>query len=217
MIFSVGSLPNSQILSSKISPVTGLDASQLQSRFASFNRVAAMCELNVNRYLIQHYGQARRIPDSAFTKRGCRRKTSGRPLNWQRTSRFISRPQFRPRGIEPPSPLSSGARTMGTGDEIVSVLLGRTKCPTNSPLVRRSRPTSSPRSTGVFCNRYGIDALIRPTHLPVLCRLPMRRVDSCHHHLESRPRRTSGQQDQAKQNSLSRHTHLPWEHSEVAD
>jgi len=35
----------------------GLDASQRESRWASLNRVAAMCEVNVNSYLIQHYGQ----------------------------------------------------------------------------------------------------------------------------------------------------------------
>jgi len=108
----------------------GWDASQLQSRFASFNRVAAMCELNVNRYLIQHYGQGAEDSRLRFHEAWLQTQDIRKALELAKNLKI----HFEGRNsvhveLNRQARYQAARERWGTGDEIVSVLLGRTKCP----------------------------------------------------------------------------------------
>jgi hypothetical protein len=105
----------------------GWDASVAESRWASFNRVAAVCEVNVNRYLLRHYGQGAKDARLRFHEAWLQTHDIGKALEAAKTINI----QFEGRNsiyveLNRQARYEAARERWGTGDEIVSALLGRT-------------------------------------------------------------------------------------------
>lgn len=104
----------------------GWDASQAQSRFASFNRVAAVCEVNVNPYLLQHYGQGAEDSRLRFHEAWLQTQDIPKALELAKTMKV----EFKGRnGVEielgRQRRFADARERWSDGSEILSALLGR--------------------------------------------------------------------------------------------
>lgn len=105
----------------------GWDASQATSRFESFNRVAAVCEVNLNLYLLRHYGQGAEDARLRFHESWLQTQEVGKALEAAKTIKI----QFEGRNsiyteLNRQARYEAARERWGAGSEIVAALLGKT-------------------------------------------------------------------------------------------
>jgi hypothetical protein len=104
----------------------GWNSSQAASRFESFNRVAAVCEVNVNRYLLRHYGQGAEDARLRFHEAWLQTQDIGKALEAAKKIQI----QFKGRNsvcveLNRQARYEAARERWGAGSEIVAALLGK--------------------------------------------------------------------------------------------
>jgi hypothetical protein len=104
----------------------GWDVSVAESRWASFNRVAAVCEVNVNRYLLRHYGQGAEDARLRFHESWLQTQDIGKALEFAKTIKvqFVGRNAVSVE-LNRQARYEAARERWSAGSEIVAALLGK--------------------------------------------------------------------------------------------